>query len=104
MAIAASVNICITYTATTIKGLTTSTTNALGAKTTSTAADASIITVNNDMHKMLMYTTNGVLGSLSLMGASFQLMMQFAMIKQVQRYKRIFGDKELEAEINAASQ
>ena len=56
------------------------------------------------MHAAMMYMTNGIMGSLTLMGASFQLAMQYWMMKQVKRYKRIFGDKDIEAEINAASQ
>jgi hypothetical protein len=53
------------------------------------------------MHQMIMYGTNGVMGTLTIMGMSFQVAMQYLMVRQVQRYKRIFGDKELEAAIQA---
>lgn len=73
IALAAAVNICYTYTATTVQGLTTTTVNPLGASSTATAVDASIKKINNEMHEAMMYAVNGCLGSLGIMGGSFQL-------------------------------
>ena len=95
----AAVHVSLDYAKTTSRGLLTTTINpATGMSTQTTALDASVIGVNNEMHRMVVYTTNGVLGSLGILGLTFQTIMSYAIVKQVKRYREIFRDDEVEME------
>lgn len=72
IAVMAAVNVSLEYMKTTKKGTMVTTKNPItGTSTQTGAADAAVILVNNEMHKTIVYATNGILGSLGIMGITF---------------------------------